>query len=95
MPFTDNEIRVSRSTLGIAVLAALAFGLIGVDLALPRDDIGYLSLPFFVSAALVRIRRFFCQLHHQWQAAFDMGVSVGRAQEREDAQHQTQVRPLR
>lgn len=83
MPFTESELHIARGTIAIITLALLGFALIGVDLAQPRDDIGYLSVPLFCSAALIRIRRFFCQLSQHWQEAYEMGVTVGREQERE------------
>jgi hypothetical protein len=95
MPFSEHEFRISRSTVAITILAVLGFALIGVDIALPRDDVGFLSVPLFCSAALIRVRTFFCRLDRQWSAAFDMGVTVGREQEREDREHGGVVTPFR
>lgn len=92
VPFNEGEVRVSRATLAIVILAVLGFALVALDFLVTRDDVGYLSVPVFCSAALVRVRYFFCQLNRQWQAAFDMGVTVGREQERES--HASGLRSL-
>jgi hypothetical protein len=92
MPFSESELHASKATIAVCLLTIGACALVAVDLALHRDDIGFVAYPLFCAACVIRVRQFFCKwqrhldrafasLDERWTEAFEMGREVGREEQ--------------
>lgn len=78
--------KVLALACGITGTAVVIFGAI-----IGAAPIGLLGIPLVMAGAVFRIRSFFAAWCEKWTGAFEMGIVIGREQERESAS----VRPLR
>jgi hypothetical protein len=77
--------KVLALVCGLAGTAVVIYGAV-----IDRASIGLLGIPLVAAGAVLRIRSFFAAWCEKRTGAFDMGIVVGREQERE-----TSVRSLR